>query len=87
MTQLLSRGASLEYLDLTETDLKEIPNHAFHGLYGLRTLLLNNLDLLTKVEALAFHDLVSLDTLEVENNKNLVEIDPMAFYNNVMETK
>ena len=52
-TQLYSVRASLEFLDLTQMATVEIvPNRAFHGLRGLRTLLINSMPTLRKIEAL-----------------------------------
>ena len=85
VTQIHSLRSSLVFLDLSEMDFDRIPNHAFHGLYSLETLLLNNLAFLTKIEAMAFHDLKHLGTLECQNNKYLAYIDPFAFFNNNME--
>ena len=52
-TQLYSVRASLEFLDLTQMAAVEVvPNRAFHGLRGLRTLLINSMPILSKIEAL-----------------------------------
>ena len=87
-TQLYSVRASLEFLDLTQMAAVEVvPNRAFHGLRGLRTLLINSMPILKKIEALAFHDLASLETLECQNNRRLSYIDPFAFYDQIIEGK
>ncbi len=64
-----------------------IPNYAFHGLTNLKTLILNNLPYLERIDPLAFHDLRTLDTLQCQKNKKLEYIDPYAFFNNLVETK
>ena len=65
--------------------LHTIPNHAFHGLHGLKTLIINNMPLLESVEALAFHDLHYLETLEIQNNVKLNYIHPKAFRDHLLQ--
>ncbi len=57
-----------------------IPNHAFHGLFRLHTLILDNLAALKSVEALAFHDLNSLHTIQMHGCRQLTYLDPFAFF-------
>jgi hypothetical protein len=42
-TQLYPLRASLEFLDLSDIDIRVIRNHEFHGMFFLKKLLLNNL--------------------------------------------
>ena len=42
----------IEFLDLTENPVSVLPNHGFHGLYGLKTLILNRMPDLETIEAL-----------------------------------
>ena len=79
LTQIYAVRQTLEYLDLTGIELKEIPAHSFHGLDGLKTLLLNEFPYLEAVEPLAFHGLTSLETLQCQDNPHLRFIDPFAF--------
>ena len=52
-TQLYGVRASLEFLDLTQMGgVAVVRNHAFHGLANLRTLVINSMPLLQKIEAL-----------------------------------
>lgn len=74
---------TLTYLDLSATDLEEVENHSFHGLYGLRILILNDLPRLREIQSLSFDSLAELDTLEIQHNPRLVYIDPFAFYDNL----
>ena len=78
---------TLTYLDLSATDLVELEDHSFHGLYGLRILILNDLPRLREIQAMAFDSLAELDTLEIQHNPNLVYIDPFAFYDNLHASK
>ena len=52
-TQLYGVRASLEFLDLTQMGgVIVVRNHAFHGLANLRTLVINSMPHLQKIEAL-----------------------------------
>ena len=80
ITQIYAAAGTLEYLDLSETLIgPSIPNHSFHGMYALKTLILNNLSRLQSIQALAFHSLNNLESFECQNNKYLYFVDPFAF--------
>lgn len=86
-TQLIAAKDSLQFLDLTETDVRAIRNHEFHKLVNLRKLFLNSLRFLEKIEPLAFHDLHCLQVLQIKNNKHLKAISPFAFYDSMESEK
>ena len=86
-SQIFSVRNSLEFLDLTQTEISGIPKYAFQGQTNLQKLILNNLPRLRKIDALAFSDLRSLDVFECQKNKKLEYIDPYAFYNDFIEEK
>ena len=55
----------------------------FHGLVHLKTLILNNMPRLDKIEPVAFSSLKHLEVLECRNNRYLNKIDPFAFYDHL----
>jgi len=81
-TALYDTRESLELLDITENPIVNVTSHAFHGLYGLKTLVMNSMPALVSIDALGFHDLHSLQILDCRMNPNLKHIHPLAFRDN-----
>ena len=69
-TTLFDTRATLQLLDMSQNLVTVLPSHGFHGLYGLKTLIISNMPRLEKIEALAFHDLHSLATVGADS-KNM----------------
>ncbi|XP_075547390.1 uncharacterized protein LOC142581828 [Dermacentor variabilis] len=70
---------SLRSLDLSRNLFRVITGSSLHGLPMLSVLRLNDLHLLTKVDAHAFGFLPSLKELHLSYNPKLAEVDPYAF--------
>ena len=86
-TTLFDARATLQLLDLSQNPVTHLPSHGFHGQYGLKTLILNSMPELEKIEALAFHDLHSLNNLECRNNQKLSYIHTKSFRDNLYQER
>jgi Leucine-rich repeat (LRR) protein len=86
-TTLFDTRATLQLLDMSQNPVTVLPSHGFHGLYGLKTLIISNMPRLEKIEALAFHDLHSLATVECRNNHKLSYIHSKAFRDNLHQER
>lgn len=65
-------------LDLTRTNIDVVPTDAFHGLIGLKTIVINECKNLRRIKMFAFRNLPNLKTLIITNNPNLVTLEPHA---------
>lgn len=68
----------LEYLDVSGTNITHFGTDNMMYLY-LKTLKLNRLPYLTRINAYAFSNLHALKQLHIEHCRRLAEIDPMTF--------
>jgi len=84
-TALYNLRENLEYLDFSENPVHNLSSHDFHGLYGLKILVFDNMPELEYIGALALHDLHSLEQFECRFNPNLKHIHPLAFRDNLYQ--
>lgn len=81
-TMQLSKLSKLKELDLSGNRFTEVRPVAFQSLFQLRTLRLNRLWHLNKIDTRAFVDNIRLETLNMDENEGLARIPARIFHGN-----
>lgn len=82
LTSQLSKLSNLTELNLSGNYFTAIPPVAFRGLFKLERLYLNEMSLLSKIDARAFVDNIKLENISLDDNKGIKTIPTRLFYGN-----